>query len=397
MALSLRGPSILRNVFLGFVGFGLTMGAAFPFFADLFVVWKDGMYAYFSAAALVAGLLVGVFNYVILKVLLLRRLRRIAEVATAISQNDISHHCVMQSNDLIGEIIGSFNRMAENLRNMIRMISEVTTQLGSAADRVATISAKTNDSMGNQQTETAVVASAIDQMIVSVQEVARNTADAAASASAAAQEARSGALVATNAITSIDRLNDEIQNAARTIDKVKVESQNIRSVLDVIHDITEKTNLLALNAAIEAARAGDQGRGFAVVADEVRTLARRTQDSTREINDMIERLGTQVEAAVTVMSEASSQAMESEGKVEEAATSLAEIAGTVKRMNDMNDQIASATEEQSAAASEIHHNLASIKGACERSADSMLEATGATEELTELSDRLHALVGQFRV
>ena len=137
-----------------------------------------------------------------------------------------------------------------------------------------------------------------------------------AAADAADSEAKSGALVATEAIGGIDSLVTEVDAAAQVIRNLEQESENIGSVLDVIRGIAEQTNLLALNAAIEAARAGEQGRGFAVVADEVRTLASRTQQSTQEIQDMIQRLQSGAGNAVKVMEGAQGKAQESSDLVE---------------------------------------------------------------------------------
>ncbi|MBD3620522.1 MAG: methyl-accepting chemotaxis protein [Chromatiales bacterium] len=392
-----RKPSILRNLLFAFLGFGLAMGVVFPFYAALFVEWKPGMYPMFVAGCLAAGLIIGVVNYLILKLVLLRRLRRIAEVSNAISNNDLSHDCTMESHDLIGEIIGSFNRMAENLRGMIRLIGENTDTLNGSARRLVEMTDRTGASLEKQQQETTLVATAMNQMVSTVQEVARNTQQASETASAAAGEAQTGAFTATEAITAIGSLNQAIRKAVDVIDKVRAENENIRSVLDVIGGITEQTNLLALNAAIEAARAGEQGRGFAVVADEVRTLARRTQDSTLEIQDMIERLNTQVKAAVDVMSAASAQASDSETKVEEAAMSLGEIAGSIKTINDMSLQIASAVEQQSAVAEEINRNVNSISSAADESVATVREAQSASSELTGVADQLRELMRRFRL
>jgi len=280
---------------------------------------------------------------------------------------------------------------------MIRLIGENTDTLNDSARRLVEMTDSTGASLEKQQQETTLVATAMNQMVSTVQEVARNTQQASETASAAAGEAQTGAFTATEAITAIGSLNQAIRKAVDVIDKVRAENENIRSVLDVIGGITEQTNLLALNAAIEAARAGEQGRGFAVVADEVRTLARRTQDSTLEIQDMIERLNTQVKAAVDVMSAASAQASDSETKVEEAAMSLGEIAGSIKTINDMSLQIASAVEQQSAVAEEINRNVNSISSAADESVATVREAQSASSELTGVADQLRELMRRFRL
>ena len=390
-------PSILRNLLMGCVSFGLVMGAVFPVFAGFFVEWKDGMYGWFYAACLTAGAACGVAIYGLVHQVLLKRLKRISDIANAISRNDISHTCEMQSHDMIGEIIDAFNQMAANLRNMIGQISGATTQLAAAAEETSTITDETSRGVRAQQAEIDSIASAMNEMTSTVQEVARNAADASGAAQTADSEAKSGALVATEAIGGIESLVAEVDSAAKVIRNLEKESENIGSVLDVIRGIAEQTNLLALNAAIEAARAGEQGRGFAVVADEVRTLASRTQQSTQEIQDMILRLQSGAGNAVKVMEGAQNKAQQSSDLVEKAAESLAMIAGSVSAINDMNTMIASAAEEQSAVAAEMQSNMNNIREVADRSAEGAQQTAQASEELARLAAEQQALMAQFRV
>jgi len=388
-------PSILRNLLIGFVSFGLVIGAVFPFFADFFVEWEEGMFGWFAVSCLIAGAGIGVANYWLVKVILLKRLKRIAEIASAISENDISHVCDMQSNDLIGEIIDAFNLMASNLRNMIGQISSATTQLAAAAEQTSTVTDETSRGVQQQQAEIDSIAAAMNEMTSTVQEVARNAADASSAADSANTESRNGALVATEAIGGIDALQSQVDSAAQVIRDLEKEGEHIGSVLDVIRGIAEQTNLLALNAAIEAARAGEQGRGFAVVADEVRTLASRTQQSTQEIQDMITSLQEGTGNAVKVMEGAQNMAQESSDLVEKAAESLAMIAGSVSSINDMNTMIASAVEEQSAVTAEMQTNMNNIREVADRSADGAQQTAQASEELARLAAEQQALMAQF--
>ncbi|MEJ2686352.1 MAG: methyl-accepting chemotaxis protein [Gammaproteobacteria bacterium] len=390
-------PSILRNLFVASVALGLVVGAVFPVFAGYFVDWHAGMKPWFVGACLVAGAGLGALNYWLVNVILLRKLRRISEVATAISHNDISHTCTLTSDDLIGEIIASFNQMAENLRDMIGQISGATTQLASAAEETSAVTEEASRGVQHQQSEIEHVAAAMDQMTASVQEVARHTAKAAESAQQANDEAKSGALVATEALGGIDTLVSGMERAVQVVQKLEKESENIGVVLDVIRGVAEQTNLLALNAAIEAARAGEQGRGFAVVADEVRTLASRTQQSTQEIQQMIEGLQGGAADAAKVMGEARDNAQSSSDQVEKAAESLGAIAGSVAAINDMNAQIASAAEQQSAVSAEIGTNVANIRQVTEQTAAGSQQTASASEELSRLATQLQGLMAQFKM
>ncbi|HSH30806.1 MAG TPA: methyl-accepting chemotaxis protein [Thiohalobacter sp.] len=390
-------PSILRNLLIACVGFGILMGATFPLFAQFFVDWKDGMFTWFVVGCLTAGVVLGVVNYWLVNTILLSKLRRISEVANAIAQNDVSHTCTMESHDLIGEIITSFNQMADNLRSVIGEISGATAQLASAAEEMSAVTDEASRGVQQQQSEIEHVASAMNEMTTTVGDVAQNAASAAQHAQQADADAKGGALVATEALGGIDNLVSEMERAGGVIHKLETESENIGMVLDVIRGIAEQTNLLALNAAIEAARAGEQGRGFAVVADEVRHLASRTQQSTQEIQEMIERLQVGATDAVKVMQEAQNMARESAEQVEKAAESLGGIAAAVSQINDMNTQIASAAEEQSAVAGEINSNVGNIRDVADKTAAGAQQTASASEELARLSATLQGLMGRFRM
>ena len=390
-------PSILRTLLLSLLGFGIVMGMCFPLFTSVFVEWRPGMRQWFVICSMAAGAGTGVFVYWMVNVILLRKLRRVSDVADAISRGDVSRRCDIVSHDLVGEIINSFNGMAQNLCSMIGEITGSTAQLAAAAEQLTTITEHTSHGIRQQQAEIDQVATAVNEMVATVQEVARNAEQAAHAAQSADQSAKSGALVATEAMGGIDALVNEVEKSAAVIHELEAESENIGMVLDVIKGIAEQTNLLALNAAIEAARAGEQGRGFAVVADEVRTLASRTQKSTQEIHTMIERLQSGASNAVKVMESARAQGKKGVDQVEKAAESLAEIAGAVATINDMNTQIASAAEEQSAVAEEINRNVVNISQAAVQSANGSAQTASSSEDLARLAGQLQSLVGRFKM
>jgi len=191
-------------------------------------------------------------------------------------------------------------------------------------------------------------------------------------------------------------LASEVENAADVIDKLRQDSENIGTVLDVIKGIAEQTNLLALNAAIEAARAGEQGRGFAVVADEVRTLASRTQESTQEIQEMIERLQSRSSDAVNVMEQGRSRAEKTVDQAAMAGDSLDAITNSVASINEMNTLIAAASEEQSSVSEEINRNVVNINSLADDSVQGAQQTTSESEALAALAQRLQDLVSQFK-
>ncbi|HQU16930.1 MAG: hypothetical protein B7Z66_00990 [Chromatiales bacterium 21-64-14] len=389
--------SILRRLFVFFLAFGISSGLIFSVVTHFFVEWRPGMRLWFVGACAAMGVLLAFVNYGLVHVVLVRKLRELSDAANAISGGDVRRRCAIQSHDVIGDIVDSFNRMGENLRNVIGQILNSTAQLASATEQMSVIVEHAGEGVKRQQHETDQVATAINEMSATAQEVARNAAQAAQAAQQADSETNSGKLVATEAIGAIDALATAVGEASGVIHQLESESGSIGVVLDVIRGIAEQTNLLALNAAIEAARAGEQGRGFAVVADEVRTLASRTQKSTQEIQEMIERLQAGAGNAVQVMDQAGGLAKSGVDQVEKAAESLASIASAVRTINDMNTQIASAAEEQSAVTEEINRNVVTISQISTETADGARQTATASQQLARLAAELQDLVSHFKM
>lgn len=195
----------------------------------------------------------------------------------------------------------------------------------------------------------------------------------------------------------ISRLASDIDHIGGVVQKLAGTTQDIGSILDVIRDISEQTNLLALNAAIEAARAGEQGRGFAVVADEVRNLASRTADSTEEIQKMINQLQADAQDAVSAMEAGQEVTMEGVESTDQAVEVLGRISESISDISDRNTQVATATEEQSTVVHTINENIEEINAINELTTGTAQELADASAELQSLSKRLDAMVSNFKL
>lgn len=326
-----------------------------------------------------------------------RPARRLASDLERMAGGDFSEPVRKLTDDEIGAIALSAQRMHLDLGSLISHLSDSVAQLGSAAEQLSTSSEHSTRQVGEQQTQTDMVATAMNEMAATAQEVARSAADAAEASHQADGQARDGSRVVRHTIQVIDSLAQEVESAAEVIHRLEGDTENIGRVLDVIRGIAEQTNLLALNAAIEAARAGEQGRGFAVVADEVRTLARRTQESTQEIHDMIERLQDGAHEAVAAMEQGRAKARSSVEQAGQAGQALEAITGAVATINDMAAQIASAAEQQTQVTEEINRNVAQINHSVGETAAGAQQSSASAEELARLSEELRAHIGKFRI
>ncbi|WP_037375216.1 methyl-accepting chemotaxis protein [Sedimenticola selenatireducens] len=389
-------PSILRTLFITYMGFGLIMGLLFPLYAQFFVEWKPGMQLWFNIGCIIAGLTIGIANYWVCKQVLLRRLQRISEVAQAISNNDISHQCTLVSHDLIGEIINSFNQMGANLRDMIGRIGSSTHALDENTQQLAGIAEQGREKAAQQQVESRQAVQAIDEISDSIHQVSEMAVEVAGSSGQVDQFAKESTLIATEAIGSISALIADMNKAGDVISQVDEKSASIGMVMDVIRNIAEQTNLLALNAAIEAARAGEQGRGFAVVADEVRTLATRTQESTEEIEKIIGQLQTGSRSAVNVMDNARSRAIQTEEHFEHAAELLAEIAGAISSVTLISNNLSTATASQNALIGTIKDHMEQIDESSQDTSQGALLVAESSNRLSHQAHELREMLEQFR-
>ncbi|HAS62388.1 MAG TPA: methyl-accepting chemotaxis protein [Vibrio sp.] len=310
---------------------------------------------------------------------------------------DLSQRIEVKSNDEIGQLSQGFNGFIEKIHDSMKEVASTSSALQSAADTVSNKAHTTHDNSQLQRDQTIQVVTAINQMGVTISEIASNAATAAETATRASGNTEVGQNVVHKAKDAISRLASDIESTGQVVGQLASTTQEIGSILDVIRDISEQTNLLALNAAIEAARAGEQGRGFAVVADEVRNLASRTADSTEEIQKMINQLQSDAKDAVTAMATGKSLTNEGVSSADEAVEALINISNRIHDISDRNTQVATATEEQSTVVHTINHNIEEINAINVATTGTAEELALASSELKELSQRLDNLVGSFKL
>ncbi|NMX37915.1 MULTISPECIES: methyl-accepting chemotaxis protein [Pseudomonas] len=324
-------------------------------------------------------------------------LREALAVANRIAAGDLSENPAVERRDELGQLQQSMARMIRNLRGLISGIGDSARQIASAATQLSTVTEQTRAGVNNQKDETDQVATAMNEMLATAQEVARHAEQASIAASEADQQTHLGDKVVAQAVEQIGHLASEMELSSRAMLALQQESQQIGSVLDVIKSVSQQTNLLALNAAIEAARAGSAGEGFAVVADEVRSLALRTQESAEEIEGLILRLHTGTQQVADIMDSSRSLTDNSVSLTRDAGDALAAIARTVSVIQEMNPQIAAAAEEQSAVAEEINRSVLKVRDVSEQTAAASEETAAASAQLSQLSLDLQTLVGKFRL
>jgi methyl-accepting chemotaxis protein len=326
-----------------------------------------------------------------------RPINQFAGVMTRAEQeSNLTLRIPVSSQDEIGRAATAFNQMLERFSSIIHQVHGGTERLAATSENIVTSAARSESGSRRQLADTEQLEAVLTRLLDTVHNVAGHTQETAAAAQGANNQAKGGALVATEALGAIEAMSERLKGAVSVIKRLDTDSRDIGRVLGIIREIAEQTNLLALNAAIEAARAGEQGRGFAVVADEVRTLAQRTQAATREIEGIIVKVQGAAEQAVSSINEADSRSQESVDHVENTAIALAEISGAVGQITGMTAEIAARTQEQQQVAEAISGSVQSIGSVARTAAADTQEVNRATEQLAELSGELRQMVEQFK-
>ncbi len=351
-----------------------------------------------SIIGLLVTIAIGIFICIYIANLIINPLKQVISHAASIATGDLTTPPLrLAGNDELSELAKAINDMNKSLLATVTHVHETSSYISSSSEQLLATTQQTSNNIVEQQSQTEMVAAAMNEMSATAQEVTNHIAGTSQAAQEANLETTEGSNIVDDSIKAIQHLATQIENTADVIHQLEEDSDNIGKVLDVIKGIAEQTNLLALNAAIEAARAGEQGRGFAVVADEVRTLAGRTQESTAEINQVIEKLQTGSQKAVDVMNKSRKEAQSVVDQASQAGTSLSSISSSVERINDMSSQIASASQQQNETVEEINRNVINISELGHKTTADAESTSAAAEELTKLARELKDSIEKFRI
>ncbi|WP_391090398.1 methyl-accepting chemotaxis protein [Vibrio sp. NH-UV-68] len=298
------------------------------------------------------------------------------ELANQVAQGKLTN--TFSNNTREGTIYSSLREMSLNLRALIKHIVESSQLLTTSAQDSSNVAVRTTQAIKQQHQNIELVATAVNQMNVSFQEVATSSASASQSSRNAKEKSIEGIELLNEGNQQIEQLVVDMRDLAKEMEQLKVSSANIDQVITVIHSISEQTNLLALNAAIEAARAGEQGRGFAVVADEVRVLAQKAQDSATDIQTMVMTLQQAANKSISGMEKNVLQVEEVSQRSLNTSKTFEQINDAVTQIDEMMDQIATATEEQSQVTGDIAKRIEEIS-------ESSIETATSTNQLMQTS------------
>ena len=315
----------------------------------------------------------------------------------ASGDGDLTRRVNVETHDEIGVMIKLFNDFLDKLQGTMRQIINAASPLGQMSKELYRLTQDTEENTRSQQDRTDSISRDISAMTQSIQEVARRSQQASEEAAAASKQAEAARQNIGSLSSSVSDLGGSVLGSVQAMQQLKEETQQVGSVLTVIRNIAEQTNLLALNAAIEAARAGEQGRGFAVVADEVRNLAQKTAISTAEIQNIIQRLQQSANGVLSEMTLNGEKAEASIKRSVEATRTLEVITKSVLQINELNAGIAQFTQEQISLSDSIQKDTDVLQRDTQTTTHGADATARLGEQLVSTGDHLRAATVQFRV
>lgn len=290
-----------------------------------------------------------------------------AEVAQAVADGDMTVQVVPKSEeDALGVAL---KKMVDSNLYTLSSIREAANQVSVSSAQVASAS----EALAQGSTEQA---SAIEQVTVSIDDVAERTRQNAQQANAAAD-------MMAKAIIDVKKGNAEMQEMMKAMDAINTASESISKIIKVIDDIAFQTNILALNAAVEAARAGEAGMGFAVVAEEVRNLAAKSASAAAETAEMIEDSIKKVAIGSKIASDT--------------AVALDKITAIVSESENIVNEIARASNDQATAIAQIDQAVEQVSQVVQNNSATSEECAAASVELSNQAGKVKELVSTYKL
>ena len=418
-----------RRILYNFLSLGIMMGIIFPIFTKMFVEMEEDKKLLFSLSCIMAGLLVGILNYLVYKLIISRVLGDIGKRVEPVATGNLTVNVDIQSKDDIGLLAKQFDDIIKNLRNMVMKVQQNSSDVANSSEELKTAIKQSKLAIeqivnvaeqvnASEVLQSKSVKQALDfaiQSTMDMNEVSQTVHLVTELADDASQKATNGTNIVAETeckMMEIQRRVEEITTVMQTFEK---RVNDIDQAVHIIHAIAEQTNLLALNAAIEAARAGEHGKGFAIVADEVRKLAEQSSKATEDITKTIEEIQVQFKTVVSSIVDGTQALQEGIVQFHETESVFNEIVQVVKNVT-MNfhtvdskiEQIKASTmsmetvmrglaqtskqtinQSQNMADSVVHSSVDQLKA--------IQDIEHSSEKLSEISDELLSLTNAFKV
>ncbi|MCW4456214.1 methyl-accepting chemotaxis protein [Flavobacterium sp. MXW15] len=321
---------------------------------------------------------------------------RLLDEISSLGEGDLTVKASV-TEDMTGAIADAINYAVDELRHLVTTINDTSSKVAVSTQETQATAMQLAEAAGHQANQITTASERIGEIAASIEQVSRNSSESAEVAQRSVVIAAEGAGVVRETIQGMDQIRDQIQETSKRIKRLGESSQEIGSIVELINDISEQTNILALNAAVQAASAGEAGRGFAVVADEVQRLAERTSGATRRIENLVQAIQADTNEAVTSMEQTTAEVVSGARLAEDAGTALTEIERVSNALNTLIKNISIAAHQQSAAATDITQTMGVIRQITGQTSQGAGQTAESIGHLAQLAADLRRSVADFKL
>lgn len=353
------------------------------------LIWR--VTAALTALGLALGLAWAVFRDLGLRV------TRLKHHAQQLADGNLSLAIQAHGQDEVAQIQAALENVRTSQSSMVEHLRNSVSALQHNVGALAAVAQQVHHNVNEQTDSAAAVAASVEELTTSIEQVNSHAQMANELASGTGTVAQEGQLSLQSAVHSIDGISESTATLVNHINILGEQSHNISTIVKVIHDIANQTNLLALNAAIEAARAGEQGRGFAVVADEVRTLAEKTSQATTNIEELVGAIQAKTQLTVQQVSGWGDVLSNSQKASAHAGQHMQAIRNNSDQTEMAVHEISSALKEQTAASTLIAQKVEKIAHMSEEGQAAVHEVTRIVQELECMSQTVSESIAQFKL
>lgn len=381
--------------------------------------------SFFVTVALVVIFIIIALLFIALYLGIRQSVNRLAESAKEVASGNLSVKVALHAKDEMRDIEDAFNDMTTQLNELVREINTSATHVANSSEELNASAEESSSSIEQAtsainkitgDTEQQAVnlhesVQAMDEMVEGIERIAENSTRISSLTSDTTVAATAGNETVERALSQMNTIKQTVEVSSKTVNELNKQSTEIGSIVNLITDIADQTNLLALNAAIEAARAGEHGKGFAVVADEVRKLAEQSRTSAVQISTLIATIQKDTVHSVKMMSDVTTNVDTGIKVTTDAASKFSEIVGSMEALNPQMEEISATATEFSAQSEQVANAMQQLLSMVQNTSASTQEVAASSEEqlaimeevassanaLSEMASSLQTLVAKFKI
>jgi len=348
------------------------------------------------------GISLSILIILIIGILIIRNITRplkeITKIASSISNGDLSMEInTGNRKDEVGILLQNFSKMVNNLRRIMKDISEGVNLLSSSSSEI--VAATTQVASGSAETASAIseTSTTVEEVRQAAQLSSQKASRVSENAQQVAQITQTGQKAVEETVNGMHEIQNQMEDIANTIVRLSEQSQQIGGIIASVNDVADQSNLLAVNAAIEAAKAGEQGKGFAVVAQEIKNLALQSKQATIQVRNILNDVQKATSAAVMATEQGSKMVENGVKQSAQTGKSIRVLSESVNESVQATTQIVASSQQQTVGMDQIGLAMQNINQAGTENAASMMQAEKAAKDLNELGLKLKMLVEQYKI